>query len=85
MWFVCHRMAPFHPQLVLFEVDSEKVVFGGAFLSCWHVLKAASGGIVIEIDTATVAVLIPLSLWFRDVVGTVGATPTPATWARHRS
>ena len=60
MWLVSHRMAPFYPQLVLFEVASDRVVFGGVFLSCWHVLETASGDIVVEIDTASVAVLIPL-------------------------
>ena len=85
MRLVSHRVAPFYPQLVPFEVASERVVFGGAFLSCWHVQEAASGGIVVEIDTATVAVLIPLPPWFSCVVGIVGATPTPATWARHWS
>ena len=79
MRLVSHRMTSFHPQFVLFEVASVRVVFDGAFLSCWHVQEAASGGIVVEIDTAKVAVLIPLSPWFS------GATPTPATWARHRS
>ena len=80
MRFVTHRMAPFHPQLVLFDVAAERVVFGGAFFSCWHVLEDASGGIMVEVDTATVTVLVPLTPWFRSVTGTVGATSLPATW-----
>ena len=60
MGFVSHKMAPFHPQLVLFGVATKRVVFGGTFFSCWHVLEAAFGGIMVEVENATVTVLIPL-------------------------
>ena len=74
MDFVSYRMAPYHPKVVLFDVAPQWVVLCGAVFTSWHVYKATSGGIMVEIDATVVAVLIPLTPCFGSVTGTGGAT-----------
>ena len=56
MDFVSHRLASFHPYVILFDVTTKGVVFCGTLFTFWHVDEAASRCIVVEVDTTAIAV-----------------------------
>ena len=81
------RMAPFHPQMVPFDVAAKRVVFGGPVFICRNVKEGAPGCIMFEVDTASVAELVLLTPCSGASGGTVtggsttsGSATVDAAW-----
>ena len=73
-------MAPFHPQVVLFDVATKWVVFCGTVFTWWHVDGFAFGCVMVEVDPTAVAVLISLLPCSRSTTGTGSAAASSAPW-----
>ena len=67
-WFIGTRVTPFQPQVVLFTVTTQWIVFGGErfvsiMVSMLDFGSAAIHGIVAKIGTTRIAPVLPLPPW----------------------
>ena len=54
-------VTPFPVEVVLFDIATERVVFGGRRFICRIVSVGATGSIMCEVNTTLIAKLVPLS------------------------